>query len=1356
MKKQTAMWTALPNGVRETEQGTLLRLSAFLSPRLDTDEGLPTPTLSQFPDFLNWPQQALSFKVQIGNAQPVAATRVGAAAESALWTALFHADTFVEPHTFPPVTQRALRSYPLRHVHRFLRDRYVQYAQQSPTDYPTATDLLSESGFGQIALERPREVAGIGRFGPDKDAIARTHERILQEQKVLPPGPPDPSADFFQLRRFHQPRNAPVANRVAGYEYKRLPAVQVPEIDFHRMVSLLGQYPGLMRRLGLVHDLEIPLPPGAQQGNTTVQVLVEWTPSLPNTARVPNPNAASPRLRTRCEISPTVFRALPRAGDPELSDGMLPLEKGGYEVVQIDPDGAGIKAMSLADNILRGLTALRSTDTPQSYSVPSLRSIGFTLARVGRAAILHAGFTRATGRNIALNASADMLLDAEDVTRGYAVDAWEDRTRVWHSLVAGQLSYDITDGQSVLGPFTEDLEHWVELGGTSAADDSSTDLFVQESLFRWGGWSLAAPRPGKTIDEDGNPIQPSNDPATAFGLSSHMAATPGSLPRLRFGWTYRLRARAVDLAGNRRPLDDPALTEFMHASPEETYGRFEPVPAPVVAFRTPRTEAESVRRIVLRSNFDTNPNPAAVQRHILPPKTSVSLAEAHGRLDAPGGMVSAAAHADYLSKPPGPDIVPWEGGTVGDLGTPDPNNYDQPFIDTDAAALPYLPDPFARGAALRGLPGAPGPVRVDFGQASDSDWPHALPFLLRLEEGNGAPSFDAVTRVLTVPIPKGEQHTVRLSSHMGGADVPQMGLFGWVRDQGGNTALLSDGATAGSHWMLTPYEDLRLVHAVRQPLVAPRFIKLVAHRSLGDTFARLADRMEISRKSTVQIDVLANWTEPIDPLGEDGPRDLMGSARPFDAKVAEEGPESQLQIPISPQHSTRHEFGDTKYRRVTYAPLATTRFAEFFVERQRGLLLDANELLVLDMKGVVEGTEVVTNVDGTAYSLGDDYTMDYAAGALMPEPHLHGVSVDVAYLVPPITRSAAETTTIDVLNTARPAAPKVLYIVPTFRWTDGGTGIGGFQAPGQDSIQSRRLGNGLRVYLDRPWWSSGEGELLGVVLRQASLGGLQLFATKDVLKPYVTDWAMDPLFESKPTTTPSLDAFPLATKTNSFLTLDERPGASVRAAGHEVAYDPERKLWYCDIEIDAGDSYFPFVRLALARFQPKSLADAHLSRVVLADFIQLAPNRFASVTRDDAEPTILAVSVSGPSYDRLRNTAGPSRVEVRVERRIAGVSPTEAEELSWTPVPGMATVVLSSQTRFDGATVWSGQVTLPSSEDTFRLVIMEFEVFTANTSILAVAPSRRVVYADTIVVQGIVAIEPETPAPRPPGPFGGP
>jgi hypothetical protein len=70
----------------------------------------------------------------------------------------------------------------------------------------------------------------------------------------------------------------------------------------------------------------------------------------------------------------------------------------------------------------------------------------------------------------------------------------------------------------------------------------------------------------------------------------------------------------------------------------------------------------------------------------------------------------------------------------------------------------------------------------------------------------------------------------------------------------------------------------------------------------------------------------------------------------------------------------------------------------------------------------------------------------------------------------------------------------------------------------------------------------------------------------------------------------------------------------VNVAPHDVHWDEERRLWYCDIELRAGASYFPFVRLALARYQPVSEEGAHLSSIVMADFMALTPDRWLTVS----------------------------------------------------------------------------------------------------------------------------------------------
>jgi len=204
------------------------------------------------------------------------------------------------------------------------------------------------------------------------------------------------------------------------------------------------------------------------------------------------------------------------------------------------------------------------------------------------------------------------------------------------------------------------------------------------------------------------------------------------------------------------------------------------------------------------------------------------------------------------------------------------------------------------------------------------------------------------------------------------------------------------------------------------------------------------------------------------------------------------------------------------------------------------------------------------------------------------------------------------------------------------------------------------------VYLDRPWYSSGDGELLGVLLwpglSQAAKTMTAMMVPSnqlpDLLKPYVTQWGMDPIWYSNPTSEiPVIENFKKNVANQTGLTLDEFPSDSpvrVNVAGHAVEYDKERKLWYCDIEIDLGTSYYPFVRLALARFQPKSVPNAHLSRVVLADFAQLAPDRTASIVFDKKNLKEIEVAVSGPGYKSSAAGRMGNQLEVTVETQSPG------------------------------------------------------------------------------------------------------
>src|SRR5262249_39916874 len=158
------------------------------------------------------------------------------------------------------------------------------------------------------------------------------------------------------------------------------------------------------------------------------------------------------------------------------------------------------------------------------------------------------------------------------------------------------------------------------------------------------------------------------------------------------------------------------------------------------------------------------------------------------------------------------------------------------------------------------------------------------------------------------------------------------------------------------------------------------------------------------------------------------------------------------------------------------------------------------------------------------------------------------------------------------------------------------------------------------------------------------------------------------------------------------LTLEETSGL-VGVAGHDVAFDATRNRWYCDLRVDVGPSYLPFIKLALARYQPNSIAGVELSRVIQADFIQLTPDRAASVTYKS--DTLVLVTVTGLSYKRifpgLLGQPGPGRIEVQLQVRDPRIPDPD---LGWTDVGDPQ--VMKSFGLPPNPTHWSSQLTLPS------------------------------------------------------------
>jgi hypothetical protein len=153
---------------------------------------------------------------------------------------------------------------------------------------------------------------------------------------------------------------------------------------------------------------------------------------------------------------------------------------------------------------------------------------------------------------------------------------------------------------------------------------------------------------------------------------------------------------------------------------------------------------------------------------------------------------------------------------------------------------------------------------------------------------------------------------------------------------------------------------------------------------------------------------------------------------------------------------------------------------------------------------------------------------------------------------------------------------------------------------------------------------------------------------------------------------------------------------------------------FADIVVAAPDTYMPFLRLALARYQPFSIPDVELSPPVLADIAQLAPDRTAVLVSDPSRPGIYALSVSGirpetPTDERPKLT---NVVTVEVQRRVAGRN----DDLGWEAAGPAATVTPVPAPATSDTLLWDGFVTFGEApaEGDFRIAIREFELLEAD------------------------------------------
>lgn len=262
----------------------------------------------------------------------------------------------------------------------------------------------------------------------------------------------------------------------------------------------------------------------------------------------------------------------------------------------------------------------------------------------------------------------------------------------------------------------------------------------------------------------------------------------------------------------------------------------------------------------------------------------------------------------------------------------------------------------------------------------------------------------------------------------------------------------------------------------------------------------------------------------------------------------------------------------------------------------------------------------------------------------------------------------------------------------------------------------------LRIRMRRPWYTSGEGERLGIILWPPDIvngrvSGDTAYRDYDVedddkekdkdkrkdrrkiamlnfedddLGPggrYVTRWGLDPTKEGGKlgwlTPPAAFGDLPQRDCSTGEECLPNRPiyvprvsipvpvdenAATRRRVRLEAAlltyvpkFDIESETWFCDVDLKAGTAPEPFMRLGLVRYQPYAPPELRVSEPVV-EWLQVPQHRAVTVMVVDNKPSHVRVEVEGTEFR---------------EPSVPGPEPSPEEQFfAWTKAPVMKVTVL--------------------------------------------------------------------------------
>jgi hypothetical protein len=385
---------AVPYDVEQRDSKTFLKVAVCLTPRLQ-DINTADNKLSDYPEWVDWP--ATLANVGIGmevQGQPIipgtSLTPIDEQPDTISWKAVFQSNSLVRPFQYIPFTDYKIMSFNVKDVFGTVKDTYksllTEFDGAEPVVKLSELDIDTKSknvqqvklftalknitpNQDQIAkintMKRSWEGAGIvstqKRSASQKSGQKKVAKTALNIKDMQLPSTPlammfTPPVDaktalggLQMVDLYHTSRSIANERKVGRKTFRdERPKVERPEFDFHQIVSVLREFPILLRKLGLVRHFEFEMP-GGMPTTGKIRCKITWPSGGATTTKTLVPWTAYKLDKTG---DAAYWQFLPRPdADSEIIGPVLCLnDNSHFDVIQVDVDTAAVKTLNYTKN----------------------------------------------------------------------------------------------------------------------------------------------------------------------------------------------------------------------------------------------------------------------------------------------------------------------------------------------------------------------------------------------------------------------------------------------------------------------------------------------------------------------------------------------------------------------------------------------------------------------------------------------------------------------------------------------------------------------------------------------------------------------------------------------------------------------------------------------------------------------------------------------------------------------------------------------------------------------------------------------------------------------------------------------